>query len=62
MRPEFEDWLRQRFGENVTYDRMVRALLRVRGEAEEQRSGYVFLQANEFKPANLAGSSARMLL
>ncbi len=69
LRPEFEDWLRQRLSENMPYDRMVRELLCVpQGQtarspaADARQSGYIFLQANEFKPANLAGSTARIFL
>jgi Protein of unknown function (DUF1549)/Protein of unknown function (DUF1553) len=69
LRPEFEEWLRHRLGENMPYDRMIRELLCVpqtptsqSAVAEARRSGSIFLQANEFKPANLAGSTARMFL
>ena len=69
LRPEFEGWLRHRLGENMPYDRMIRELLCVpqtpAGQstvADVRRSGFIFLQANEFKPANLAGSTARMFL
>ena len=69
LRPEFEEWLRHRLGENMPYDRMIRELLCVpqapagqSAVAEARRSGFIFLQANEFKPANLAGSTARMFL
>ena len=64
--PEFEAWLRQRLRDNAPYDRLVRELLRVPDDAEalrstpaDRRTLWVFLQANEFKPANLAGSTAR---
>ncbi|CAN5441474.1 hypothetical protein BH10PLA2_BH10PLA2_12490 [soil metagenome] len=69
LRPEFEDWLRQRLSSNTSYDRMVRELLCVSSHTEAQarnaeagKSGFLFLQANEFKPENLAGSTARIFL
>ncbi len=69
LRPEFEDWLRQRLSTNTPYDRMVRELLCVSShanaqarDAEARQSGFLFLQANEFKPENLAGSTARIFL
>ncbi len=69
LRPEFENWLQQRLRANTPYDRMVRELLCATeskagrsNSQDHQQSGYLFLQANEFKPANLAGSTARIFL
>ena len=69
LKPDFEEWLRQRLRANAPYDRMVRDLLRVPDDPAaraappgDRRSLAVFLQANEFKPANLAGTTARMFL
>ncbi len=61
--PELEAWLRQRLRANVGYDRLVRDLLApptAGGPAEG--SAAAFYQANEFKPENLAGSTARLFL
>ncbi|WP_020468895.1 DUF1549 and DUF1553 domain-containing protein [Zavarzinella formosa] len=60
--PEFEEWLRSQLRGNVSYDRMVRSLLVASGGPMAGRSDRVFLQANEYKPANLAGGTARLFL
>ncbi|OWK34994.1 DUF1549 and DUF1553 domain-containing protein [Fimbriiglobus ruber] len=62
LKPEFEDWLQSQLRANVPYDRMVRSLLAAPGGPVAGRSAQVFLQANEYKPANLAGSTARTFL
>ncbi len=73
LKPQFLDWLRERLRENAPYDRMAREVLgaplpslppRV-GEGEGGGRGAalrLFLQANEFKPENLAASVSRRFL
>ena len=56
LKPEFLDWLRMRLRQNAPYDRMVREVLGAGGTLR------LFLQANEFKPENLAGSVSRVFL
>jgi hypothetical protein len=65
--PALEVWLRSRLRANVGYDRMVRDLLTQpaagnQGPGGVDGSANVFYQANEFKPENLAGSTARLFL
>ncbi len=68
--PGFEAWLRERIAENAGYDRMVREIITASfGDGEgDARQGegnatpVAFLQANELKPENLAGSTARLFL
>lgn len=77
LKTNFETWLRVRLSENVGYDRMVREILTVpmnrngnRDLANEQvqnqpgqpPSPRSFQVANENKPENLAGSTARLFL
>jgi Protein of unknown function (DUF1549)/Protein of unknown function (DUF1553) len=67
LKPEFLDWLRERLRQNAPYDRMAREVLGAAGAgpAERRRGGgtlRLFLQANEFKPENLAGSVSRLFL
>jgi hypothetical protein len=67
LKPEFLDWLRERLRQNAPYERMVREVLgAVDAAPEERRLGggtlRLFLQANEFKPENLAGSVSRVFL
>ncbi len=67
LKPEFLDWLRRRLRENAPYDRLAREVLGAAGPAPGDRqpgSGTLrlFLQANEFKPENLAGSVSRVFL
>ncbi|HVS37316.1 MAG TPA: DUF1549 domain-containing protein [Gemmataceae bacterium] len=57
LKPEFLDWLRTRLRENAPYDRMAREVLGTGG-----RTSRLFLQANEFKPENLAGAVSRDFL
>jgi hypothetical protein len=65
--PALETWLRKRLKANVGYDRLVRELLTQPlggngdGEAGEG-SAAVFFQANQLKPENLAGGTARLFL
>jgi hypothetical protein len=64
--PALETWLQQRLRSNVGYDRLVRELLTQpsggnQGGGADGSAG-VFFQANEFKPENLAGSTARLFL
>src|SRR5262245_59547802 len=64
--PALEAWLRQRLKANVGYDRLVTELLTQPGNNQgggpAQGSAAVFYQANENKPENLAGSTARLFL
>jgi hypothetical protein len=67
--PALEAWLRQRLKANAGYNRLVRELLTqpVGGNQGNQGNGQegsanVFYQANELKPENLAGSTARLFL
>lgn len=62
LKPQFHDWLRERLRENASYDRMAREVL---GASRDDRRGAtlrLFLQANEFKPENLAASVSRLFL
>ena len=61
LKPQFHDWLRVRLRENAPYDRMAREVL---GAARDDRGATLrlFLQANEFKPENLAASVSRLFL
>jgi hypothetical protein len=67
QQPTLEAWLSQRIRANVGYDQLVRELL-TQSTASNQTPGAVdgsasvFYQANEFKPENLAGSTARLFL
>jgi len=70
--PALESWLRERLKANVGYDRMVRDLLTqsLAGAgpgfgpdfASTEASAAVFYQANNFKPEDLAGNTARLFL
>jgi hypothetical protein len=67
QQPALEAWLRQRLRDNVGYDRLVRDLLTQplggnQGPGQGAGSAAVFYQANELKPENLAGSTARLFL
>jgi hypothetical protein len=67
QQPALEAWLRKRIRANVGYDQLVRELL-TQSTAGNQAPGgedgsvNAFYQANEFKPENLAGSTARLFL
>src|SRR5262249_20166435 len=60
--PDLDPWLRLRLRANVGYDQLVRDLLTRPAGAPGQGSAAVFYQANENKPENLAGSTARLFL
>jgi len=65
--PALDTWLRHRLRTNVGYDQLVRELLTQpvagnQGSNPEEGSAAVFYQANESKPENLAGSTARLFL
>jgi hypothetical protein len=67
QQPALEAWLQHRLKANVGYDQMVRELLTQpvggnQGRGGTEGSAAVFYQANEFKPENLAGSTARLFL
>ncbi|HEV3083080.1 MAG TPA: DUF1549 domain-containing protein, partial [Gemmataceae bacterium] len=67
QQPALEAWLRYRLKANVGYDRLVRELLNQPAAGAEapdpaRGSAAVIYQANEFKPENLAGSTARLFL
>jgi hypothetical protein len=62
VQPALETWLRQRLQANVGYDRLVRELLTQPAAGNGQGSLAAFYQANENKPENLAGSTARLFL
>jgi hypothetical protein len=66
QQPGLEAWLRKRIKANIGYDQLVRELLtQPAGGAPVgggDGSASVFYQANEFKPENLAGSTARLFL
>jgi hypothetical protein len=63
QQPALETWLRQRFKANIGYDQLVRELLtQPSGGTPALGSATVFYQANENKPENLAGSTARLFL
>jgi hypothetical protein len=63
----FELWLRQRLRNNVGYDQLVRDLLAQEpnlapGTGRNDPSAISFYLANEFRPENLASSTARLFL
>jgi hypothetical protein len=67
QQPALEAWLAQRLKSNIGYDQLVRELLtqptagnQPLGAAGESTAA--FFQANEFRPENLAGSTARLFL
>lgn len=69
LAPAFEAWLRGRFRENAPYDRMVRDLItvpvspiRFDPTGNTDQPPFAFLQANEYKPENLAASVTRLFL
>jgi len=66
QQPGLEAWLRERLRANIGYDQLVRDLLTqpATGNPGGQSTGsaLVFYQANENKPENLAGSTARLFL
>jgi hypothetical protein len=59
-KPNLEAWLRERLRANVGYDRLVRELLTQPSGGNQGAAA--FYQANEFKPENLAGSTAWLFL
>jgi len=75
LAPGFEAWLQARLAANVGYDRMVREILAAAPRPQRGRLGEdlvynpggavspaAFYAANENKPENLAGSTARLFL
>lgn len=67
QQPALEMWLQQRLRANLGYDQLVRELLTQPtvgnpGPGPFDGSVTAFFQANEFRPENLAGSTARLFL
>jgi hypothetical protein len=67
--PEFENWLRKQFRDNVSYDRMVRDVITTPVGTNpppfgrvNQGTAFGFYQANELKAENLAASTSRLFL
>jgi hypothetical protein len=70
--PQFETWIRNRLRDHVPMDKMVREMLTVptlfagrRGQVFDQPgpdSPFLFIQANEFKPENVAAAASRLFL
>lgn len=70
--PQFETWVRNRLKDNVPMDKMVREILTVRtlfaGRGNQvfqpttADSPFLFLQANEFKPENVASAASRLFM
>jgi hypothetical protein len=70
--PQFEGWVRSQLKDNVPMDKVVRELLTVRtlfaGRGAEtfrldaEQSPFAFVQANEFKPENVAASASRLFM
>jgi hypothetical protein len=70
--PSFESWVRAKLKDNVPMDRVVRELLTVktlfagRGaetfRLEQTESPFAFVQANEFKPENVAAAASRLFM
>lgn len=67
---QFESWLRGKFRDNVSMDKVVRDLVTVptlfSGRAPQrfgaEPSPFAFAQVNEFKPENMAASASRLFL
>ncbi|HYO24992.1 MAG TPA: DUF1549 domain-containing protein [Lacipirellulaceae bacterium] len=55
-----QKWLRQRFAENLRYDRMVGGLLLASGDNEVGPA--LYFQANDVSPEKLAGSAAELFM
>jgi hypothetical protein len=63
QQPALDAWLRERLRTNAGYDQIVRELLtEPAGGGRGAGSAAVYFQANENKPENLAGSTARLFL
>ena len=69
--PQLEAWLKNRLRENTTYDKMVREIITTpvvfnRAAMQRNQQGeptpLPFYQAQEMKPENLAGATARLFL
>ncbi len=57
-----ETWLRERFKNNMPYDRLVREMITASPSGNDSASASVFFQINENKPENLAASTSRLFL
>lgn len=75
LAPQLEAWLYRRLEKNVAYDKIVRELLTKRSTGEgqiihghllptsgEDEGPQAFLQAQEYRPENLAGATARLFM
>jgi hypothetical protein len=63
--PALETWLKQRLKANIGYDQLVRELISqplVGNAGPRDGSAAIYYQANDNKPENLAGSTARLFL
>jgi Protein of unknown function (DUF1549)/Protein of unknown function (DUF1553) len=70
--PQFEGWLKNRLRDNMPMDKIVREILTAptlfagRGQQQFQPnqgdSPFVFMQANEFKPENVASAASRLFM
>jgi len=70
--PQFEGWIRTKLRDNVPMDKVVREMLTVqtlfagRGaqtfDNGQGESPFLFVQANEFKPENVAAAASRLFL
>jgi hypothetical protein len=72
QQPALEAWVRRRLKSNIAYDQIIKELLTGQPGAGNQLVGFpqqqggespaAFFQANENKPENLAGATARLFL
>ena len=70
--PSFESWVRGQLKENVPLDKVVRDILTVRTlfagrgaetfRNDEREGPFAFVQANEFKPENVAAAASRLFM
>jgi hypothetical protein len=70
--PQFETWVRTQLKDNVPMDKVVREVLTTktlfagRGaetfRLDERDSPFAFIQANEFKPENVAAAASRLFM
>lgn len=70
--PQFENWVHNRLKENTSMDKIVREILTTRTlftgrgaqafAPNQADSPFLFLQANEFKPENVAAQASRLFM